>query len=157
MEELFLLKVKTTEQTAQNRFKTRLLFSSFVAAVSPQQTQTSLRRLKTSWKGHDILRPKQTSSRHLEKDVWFTTSWRCLIYVVLKTSNLRRLEDVWFMKSWRRLINHVMRKSNLRRLEVVCKTTFWGRLIYDVLKMSNLCCFEDVQFTTSSRRLIYDV
>ena len=66
------------------------------------------------------------------QDVWFSTSWRRLIYVILKTSNLWRLENVWF-------------------------TTSSERLIYDVLKTSDLRCLEDVQFTTSWRRLIYDV
>ena len=105
------------------------------------------------------------------------TSWRRLIYIVLKASDLRcledvqfttswrHLEDVWYTTSWRCLIYSVLKKSNLshlktsnlRRLEDVWFKTFWGRLIYNVLKTSYLCCLEDVQFTTSWGRLIYNV
>ena len=73
--------------------------------------------------------------RRLE-DVWFTTSWRDLIYVVLKTSDLWRLEDVWFTTSWRRQIYNVLQTSDLRRLEDAQFTTSSKRLIYDILKTS---------------------
>ena len=69
--------------------------------------KTSFERLK---KGHDVLRPNKTSSRYLEKDVGFTTSWRRLIYVVLKTSKLWRLQDVWFTTSSVRLVYDILHK-----------------------------------------------
>ena len=47
--------------------------------------------LRTSEKGHDVLRPNQASSRRLVEDV--------RIYNILKTSCLRRLEDVRFIMS----------------------------------------------------------
>ena len=67
-------------------------------------------------KGHVVLRPNNTPSRRLEKDVQFTMSWRRLIYVVLKTSNLRRLKEVWFTTSWRRVNYDVLKTSVKRRL-----------------------------------------
>ena len=112
------------------------------------------------------------------KDVQFTTSWRRLIYVVLKTPNLRRLEhidlrrlqDIWFKTSvlrcledvqfttyWRRLIYDVLRTRDLRRRKDVWFTSSWGRLIYDVLKASYLYRLEDVLFASSWSRPIYDV
>ena len=107
------------------------------------------------------------SRRHATKpDVAKTSCKRLLIYVVLKTSNLWRLEDVWFTTSWRRLIyvsscGHliydVLKTSDLRRFKDVRFTTSWSCLIYVVLKTSDLWRLEDVRFTTSWKRLIYDV
>ena len=77
----------------------------------------------------------KTSSRRLEKDIGFTTSWRRLICVVLKTSNLRRLDNVWFATS-----------------SDVWFTTSWRCPIYVVLKTSNLR-LKDVWFMMSWRRL----
>ena len=45
------------------------------------------------------------------KDVGFITSWRRLIYVILKTSDLRCLENVWFATSWRLQIYDVLKMS----------------------------------------------
>ena len=98
---------------------------------------------RTSWKGRDVLRPNKMSSRRLKKDVGFTTCWRRLIYVVLKTTNLRRLEDVCFTTSSGRLVYNVLKTSDLHRLEDVRFAMSWKRLIYDVW------------FTTSWRRPIY--
>ena len=86
--------------------------------------KTSSGRLKKITTSHD-----QTRRR---RDVLFTTSWRRLIYVVLKTSNLWRLEDVRFTTSWRCLF-----------------TTSWGRPIYIDLNTSNLRRLQDVCKTTS--------
>ena len=122
--------------------------------VMHQWVPSGHRRLK---KITTVLRLNKTSLRRLEKDVWFTSSWRHPIYDVLKTSGLRRLQDVWFTTFWRRLIYVVLKISNLRRLEDVWFTPSSGRLIYDVLKTSFLHRLEDVQFTTSWRPLIYDV
>ena len=112
---------------------------------------------RASEKGHDVLRPNQTSSRRLEEDDWFTTSWRCWIYVVLKTSDLRCLEDIWFPTSWRRLVYVDLKTSDLRRLGDTWLMMSWRRLIYDILKTPDLQSFEEVRFTTSSRSLAYDV
>ena len=87
-------------------------FSFFLVSITDfwlsltQQTQTSLRRLQ------EVLE----RSRRLEKDVWFKTSWRRPIYVVLKTSNIRRLQDVWFTTSWGRSISNVLKTFKLRLL-----------------------------------------
>ena len=89
------------------------------------------------------------TSRHLAEDVWFTTSRRGRIYVLLKTFDLQRLEDVWFMMSWRRLIYDVLKTSDLRRLKELRFSTFWRGLIYDVLKTSNLRHLDDLSETTS--------
>ena len=67
-------------------------------------------------------------------------SWRRLIYVVLKASNLRRLEDVWFTMSSRRLIYDVLRTSDLRRLEDVLFTSSWRSSIYNIFKTSVKQC-----------------
>ena len=95
--------------------------------------QTSSGHLKRVTTSYD---QKKTSSRRLEKDVGFTSSWRRPIYDVLKTSVLRLLQDVWFAMSWRCLIYVVLKTSNLRRLENAWFTMSSGRLIYDVLKTS---------------------
>ena len=67
---------------------------------------------------HNVLQ-KTSDSRRLE-DVRFTSRftscWRCPIYVVLKTSNVLRLEDVWLTTSWRRLIYEILKTSVKRRL-----------------------------------------
>ena len=76
-------------------------------------------------------------------------TWRCLIYVVLTTSNLRRLENVWFTSSSGRLIYDVLKTSDLRRLEGIQFTTSWRGLIYDALKAPDLWRLEDVCKTTS--------
>ena len=120
-------------------------------------TQTSLRLLQDVLKRSRLLQPNQTSSRRLEKDVWFRASWRHLIYVVLKMFNSRRLEDVWIQISWGHLIYDVLKTSNLCNLEDVQFTTSWRRLVYDILRTSDLQRLEDVQFTSSWRRPIYDV
>ena len=107
---------------------------------------------RTSWKGHDVLRLNQASSRRLTENLWSKTSWRRPIYVVLKTSDLWRLEDVWFISSWRRPIYDVLKTSDLRHLEDVWLrrlkdvrfTTSWKRLIYNVLKTFDLWHLEDV-------------
>ena len=98
---------------------------------------------------------KPDMSRRLKKDVGFKTSWRCLIYAVLKTSNLRCLEDVWFTTSRGCLIYNVLKTSDLYRLEdsQFTTSTSWGPSIYDVFKTSDLRRLEDVQFTTYSRLL----
>ena len=127
-------------------FFTPFSFHSCSGWSLTQRTQTSLRRLQ------DVLK----RLRRLEKDVWFTTSWGRLIYVVLKTSNLRPLQDVWFTKSWRRRLRH-FETSNLGCFKNVWFTMSSGRLIYDVLKTSDLRRLEDVQFTTSWGGIIYDV
>ena len=116
------------------------------------------------------LKKVTTSLRRLEKDVWFATSWRGLISVVLKTSNLRRLEDfdlrrledVWFKDvcftlSWRHTIYNVLKTSDLWHLEDIWFTTSWGHPLYDVLKTLDLRCLEDVWFMTSWKRPIYIV
>ena len=100
---------------------------------------------------------KKTSALRRLEDVQSTTSWRRLIYVVLKASNLWRLEDVWFTTSsgrfvydvlWRSLIYDVFRVSDLRRLEDVWFMSSWRRPVYDVLKRSDLGRLEDVCKTT---------
>ena len=73
------------------------------------------------------------------------------------TSHLRRLENVWFTSSWRRLIYVLLKTSDLRCLENACYTTSWRRRIFVLLKTSDLQCLEEVCFTTSWRRLIYNV
>ena len=100
---------------------------------------------------HRRLQDVLKRSGRLEKDVGFTMSWRRLIYVVLKTSNLRRLEDVWFMTSSGSLVYNVLKTSDLRRLEGVQFVTSWKRLIY-VFRTSDLRRLEDVQLTLSWRR-----
>ena len=92
-----------------------------------------------------------------EKNVWFMTSWRRLIYVALKTSSLQRLEVISFATSWGRLSYDVLKKSDLSRLEDVQFTTSSRRLIYNVFKTSDLRRLEDVWFASSWRRPIYDV
>ena len=78
---------------------------------------------RTSEKGHDVLRPNQTtSSRRLAEEVGFILSWKYLTYNVFKTSDLRYLV---FLKT-----------SDLSRLKDVWFMTFWRRLIYNFLKMS---------------------
>ena len=98
-------------------------------------------RLKKVTTSHD-----QTRRR---RDVRFTTSWRRLLYVVLKTSNLRRLENVWFTTSWGRLIYDVLKTSDLQPVEDVWFTTSWGRPIYIDLNTSDLRRLQDVCKTTS--------
>ena len=51
------------------------------------------------------------------------TSWRRLIYEVLKTLDLRRLKDVQFSTFRRRLIHDVLKTSDLWVLDDLCKTT----------------------------------
>ena len=121
--------------------------------------------LRTSWKSRDVLRPNQTSSRHLAEDVWFKMFCRRPIYVVLrrpiynvlKMSDLLCLEDVWFTLSWRRLTSDVLKTSDLRCLKDVGFMLCWWRLMSYVLKTSDLRHFEDVQLMLSCRRLIYNV
>ena len=128
------------------------------ALVWTQRTQTSLRRNQDVLKRSRRLTTKpdvvMTSCRR--SLFLYTTSWRRSIYVVLKTSDLRRLEDVWFTSSWRHPIYDVLKASYLR-LEDVQFKTFWRRLIYVALNTSDLRRLEDVWFTTSWRCLIYDV
>ena len=65
-------------------------------------------------------------------------------------SDLRRHEDtLLIMTSWRRLIYDVLKTSDLRRLQDVRFSTFWRRLIYDVLKTSDLRLLDDLYKTTS--------
>ena len=79
---------------------------------------------------------QKTSDLQRLQHVWFTTSWRRLIYVALKTSNLRRLENVRFTTSSGRLIYVVLKTSDLQRLKDVWFASSWRRLIYEVLKTS---------------------
>ena len=88
-----------------------------------QPAQTSLRRLQDVLKRSRRLTTKQDVVSTSGNDVQFRTSWRRLIYVTLKTSNLQRLENVWFRTSWKRPIYVVLKTSYLRRLEDVCKMT----------------------------------
>ena len=95
-------------------------FNEFIPADT-DVFKTSSGRLKKVTTSYDQTRHRQdvwkkTSNLWRLEDVWFTTSWRRPIYVVLKTSNLRRLEDVWFMTSWRRLIYDVLKTSAKQRL-----------------------------------------
>ena len=87
---------------------------------TPQQTQTSLRRLQ------DVL--KRSWRLTTKPDALKTSGKRRLIYDFLKTSDLRRT------MSWRRWIYVLLKTSDFRYLEDVCFTTSWRRLIYDVLK-----------------------
>ena len=73
-----------------------------------QSTQMSLRRLQDVLKRSRRLTTKQDVITTSEKHVGFTTYWRHLIYIVLKTSNLQRLEDVWFTTSSGRLVYDVL-------------------------------------------------
>ena len=114
-----------------------------------QRTQTSLRRLQDILKRSRHPTTKQDVIMTSGKSVGFTTSWRRLIYAVLKTSNLRRLEDVWFTTSSGCLIWDVSKTSDLQRLQDVWFRTSWRRLIYYVLKTSDLRRLEDVCKTTS--------
>ena len=122
-----------------------------------QRTQTSLRRLQDILKRSRRPTTKQDVIMTSGKSVGFTTSWRRLIYAVLKTSNLRRLEDVWFTTSSGRLVYNLLKTSDLRNLEDVWFGTCWKRLIYKVFRTSDLGRLDDVQFTLSWRRPIYDV
>ena len=101
---------------------------------------------KTS-SGYDVLRQSKTSSRRLGKNFEFTTSYN--------RSNLRRLVDVQFTTSWRHLIYDVLRTSGLWRPGDTWFTFSWRRPICHALKTSDLRRFQDFQFTTSWRRLIY--
>ena len=91
-----------------------------------------LKKVTTSYdqtrRPHDAWKLKTSYLCHLE-DIQYTTSWRRLIYDVLKTSHLRRTEDIEDV-------------ANLRRIKNVWFTTSSARLIYEVLKTSNLRCFE---------------
>ena len=119
--------------------------SLFCGIVPSQPSQTSLRRLQ------DVLK---SSRRLMTKQYVLTTSGkRCLIYVVLKTSNLLCLEDVWFTTSSGRLIYDVLEMSNLHSLENDWFTTCWRCLIYDVLKS----LIYDVLKTSLKRRLCSNV
>ena len=96
---------------------------------------------------------KKTSDLRRFEDVWFTTSWRLLIYDVFRTSGLQRPEDVWFKSSWRRPIWDVLKEYDLQRLQDVWFMTSWRRLVYDVLKTSvkrRLC--SNVVVTSIQRR-----
>ena len=100
-------------QTSLRRLQDILKRSQHLA-TKPDAVKTSWRRrliyvvLKMSdlrliyvvLKTSDLWRLKYVCLRRHE-DIQFTTSWRHLIYVVLKASNLPRLEDVWFTTSWR--------------------------------------------------------
>ena len=100
-----------------------------------QRTKTSLRRLQDVFKRSRRLMTKTSDLRRLE-DVWFTTSWRCPIYL-----------------SWRRLSYDVLKTSDLCRLEDVQFTTSSRCLTYDVLRTFDLWRLDDFHFTTSSRHL----
>ena len=94
-----------------------------------RRLKTSSGRLEKVTTSYDQTRRRQdvwrkTSDLRRLEDVGFTTSWRRLIYIVLKTSNLRCREDVQFGT------------SDLRRLEDIRFTSSWRHLIYDVLKTS---------------------
>ena len=99
-------------------------------SVDTNVLKTSSGGLKMSWR----LITKPDFVRTSEKIVGFSNSWRLLIYIVLKTYNLRRLGDIWFTTSWGQPIYDVLKTPDLRRLEDVSFTTSWRRPIYDVLK-----------------------
>ena len=103
------------------------------AWLEPQPIQASLRRLQDVLKRSRCLTTKQdvvtTSGKMLD---W----WR-LIYVVLKTPNLRRHEDVWFTMSSGSLVYDVLKTYDLHRLEDDQFGTSWTRLIYDAFRTSN--------------------
>ena len=154
--------------TSFNHFRSIRLPRSLLYKINIIPADTDV--FRTSLKRHDVLRPNQMSLGRLEKDAWFTTSWRRLIYVVSKTSNLWRLEDVdlwrledaWFKTSWRRLFYVFLRTSNLQRLKDVRFTSSWGRPLYDVFKTSDFrhledVWFQDVLFTSSWRCPVCDV
>ena len=117
-------------------------------------SKTSSGRLKNVTTSYDQTRfcqdvwRKTSDLRRLE-DVLFTSSWRSLIYDVLRTSNLRRLEDVQFTSSWGRPIYDIFTTSDLRRLDDVWFLTSWKHPICVVLKTSNLRRLQDVCKTTS--------
>ena len=75
----------------------------------------------------NITQPREMPSGRLttKQDVVTTSRKRCRNYDVLKTSNWR-LEDVWFTFSWRRLIYDVLKTSVNRRLcsNVVAKSMY---------------------------------
>ena len=141
-------------------------FCSCLEQGVPQPTQTSLRRLQDvlqrSWRLtikqdvftssgkrrqiYDTLRTSnlwrlEDACLHCLENVQFMTSWKRLIYVVLKTSNLRCLENVWFTTSSEHLIYGILKTCDLRCLEDVWFTTSWRRHFHDVLKTSlnNVC------------------
>ena len=68
-----------------------------------QRTQTSLRRLQ------DVL--KRSRRLTTKQDVVTTSAKRRQIYNVLKMSDLHHLEDVHFTTSWRHLIYVILKKS----------------------------------------------
>ena len=96
--------------------------------ATSQWTQTSLRHLQDVLKRSRRLttKPDVVTTSYRRRLIY--DSWRRPIYVVLKTSDLRRLEDVWFTSSWRRPIYDVFKTSDWRRFEDVWFTTSWRRL-----------------------------
>ena len=152
---------KKTFQT-ESKFWSRIMKSSFawctvLGIVIPEDTEVfktfwgRLKKIATSYnqtrRRQDVW--KRTSNLQCLEEVLFTSSWRCPIYIVLKTFDLRRLVDVWFTTSWRRQIYVVLKVSNLRLLQDFWFTTSWGRLISDVLKTSDLHRLQDVYKTAS--------
>ena len=85
---------------------------------------------------HDVL--QKTSDLWRLEDVRFTTSWRRLVYAVLKISYFQRLEEAWFTTFWKRPIYNFLKTSDLRRLKDVGFTTSWRHLINDFLRRLDL-------------------
>ena len=80
-------------------------------------------------------------------------SWRCLIYIILKTSNLVVLKT-----SDLRHLEEVLKTSDLQYFQDVSFVTSWRRPIYDVLKLSDLWSLDDVfetAFVLQSRSDVY--
>ena len=81
------------------------------------------RRLHDVWQKTSDLQRLEDLGFTSSWNVQFITPWRRLIYDLLKTSDLRPHEDVGFTWSWRCLIYSVLKMSDLQRLEGVCKMT----------------------------------
>ena len=63
-----------------------------------------LKNVTTSYDQTRRLHDVWQKTSDLRRLVPFITSWRCLIYDVWKTSDLRCIEEVQFTTSWKRLI-----------------------------------------------------
>ena len=109
-----------------NNFQTLHYFCKELHLRSHRVPPNGHRRLKKVTTSYDQTRHSQnvwqkTFYLRCLEDSRFTTSWRPLIYDVLKMSDLQPLEHVGF--SWGRLFYDVLKTSYLRHRKDVCRTT----------------------------------
>ena len=130
---------------------------SFILHTQP--TQTSLRRLQ------DVL--KRSRRLTTKQDVLTTSGKRRQIYNILRKSDLRRLEEDQFATSWKRLIYDVLKTSAKRYLcsnVIVTSIQRWKKWFFLILyclkylenfKCSSLSWYIGMGFCTNQWNGLY--